>query len=423
MEPSRVTSQPWPLPRWLRPPNPRAVDIAIVAVVGTAQIAAASSGHGWHSSAVGQRHLDALGVALLAVSAIALAARRQRPVPVLVVTVVMVMLYYLLGYPYGVAFLSLYVAFFTAVVTGHRLAAWVGSVALSANMYLSWMAGYPMGAGRINWALACLLIVLGAGEVVRLRRAYLDSLRQRAIEAERTKDEEGRRRASEERLHIARELHDLIGHNISLINVQASVALHLLERQPEQAATALTAIKQASKDTLDELRLVIGAVRGAGDEGSPRRPVRGLGDLDALVSAAAAADLDVRMEVAGEPRPVPAGLGLTAFRIVQESLTNVRRHAGPATVAVRLEYGDRDLTVRVEDDGHGPVAAAPASVPRERASGGRGVTGMRERAAAVGGQLEAGARPGGGFQVVARLPLDPAFVDPALVDPALGGTP
>jgi signal transduction histidine kinase len=387
------------------------IDIAIVALVGAAQISGSMLIHHDTSMSAGHRPLDAFGVALLAASAIALAARRQRPVPVLVATVAAVMLYYLLGYPGEVAFLSLYVAFFTAMVTGHRLAAWVGAAALSANMWLSWIAGYPLSGAVIAWAVAWLLIVLAAGEMVRLRRDYLDSLRQRAIEAERTRDEEGRRRVSEERLHIARELHDLIGHNISLINVQASVGLHLLERQPEQACTALTAIKQVSKDTLDELRLVIGAVRGAGDEGSPRRPARGLGDLDALVSAAAAADLDVRMEVAGQPRPVPAGLGLTAFRIVQESLTNVRRHAGPATVAVRLEYGDSDLTVRVEDDGQGSGTEPPLVTPAGGgpAGGGRGLTGMRERAAAVGGHLEAGARPGGGFQVVARLPLDPAM--------------
>jgi signal transduction histidine kinase len=321
---------------------------------------------------------------------------------VLVLNVAAVMLYYLLGYPGEVAWLGLYVAFFTAVITGHRLAAWAGAVVLSANMWLSWLTGYPISGGTLAWAMACLLIVLGAGEVVRLRGAYLDSLRQRAIEAERTRDEEGRRRASEERLHIARELHDLIGHNISLISVQAGVGLHLLERQPEQAAAALTAIKQVSKDTLDELRLVIGTVRGAADGGSPRRPARGLGDLDALVAASSAAGLEVTMEVTGEPRPVPAGLGLTAFRIVQESLTNARRHAGPATVTVRLEYGDRELTVRVADNGRGPQR------PAEPGSGGRGLAGMRERAAAAGGELEAGARPGGGFQVVARLPLDPA---------------
>jgi signal transduction histidine kinase len=382
-------------------------DIAIVALIGAAQISAPVLDHAHHWSAMaGQRPLGAFGVALLAASALALAARRQRPVPVLVVTVVTTMLYYLLGYPHGVTFLSLYIAFFTAVVTGHRLAAWVGAVVLAANMLLSWATGYPVSASVVAWTLVCLLIVLGGGEVVRLRRAYLCSLRQRAVEAERTKDAEGRRRASEERLHIARELHDLIGHNISLINVQASVGLHLLKRQPEQAAVALTAIKQASKDTLDELRLVIGAVREAGDEGSPRRPARGIGDLDALVSAAAAADLDVRMEVAGQPRPLPAGLGLTAFRIVQESLTNARRHAGPATVEVRLEYGASDLTVRVADNGHGP---GPGLGGEAAPGGGRGLTGMRERAAAVGGQLEAGARPGGGFQVVARLPLDPAL--------------
>jgi signal transduction histidine kinase len=387
--------RPWPLPGWLTSSGGRLGDILVVAVVGAAQIAVPVLGG---PPAAGQRHLDALGIALLAVSALALAARRQRPVGVLVVTVVAVALYYLLCYPHGVSFLSLYVAFYTAVVTGHRLIAWVGAVVLAANMWLSMAAGYPVTSGIVAWTTAWLLIVMGGGEVVRLRRAYLGSLRQRAIEAERTRDEEGRRRASEERLHIARELHDLIGHNISLIHVQASVGLHLLERQPDQAAAALTAIKQASKDTLDELRLVIGGVRDAGEE-SPRRPARGLGDLDALVSAAAAAGLDVRMEVSGTPRPVPAALGLAAFRIVQESLTNVRRHAGPAAAAaVRLEYGDRDLTVRVEDDGCGP-AAWPGR------SGGRGLDGMRERAAAVGGRLDARPRPDGGFQVVARLPL------------------
>jgi signal transduction histidine kinase len=396
------------LPRWLSPPGDRLVDIVIVALVGTLSIGGAIMGHSHHGTLPGYRHIDAFGVALLAVSALALAARRQYPVPVLVFTVITVMLYYLLGYPYVVAFVALYVAFFTAITTGHRLAAWAGAAVLSANMWLSKLAGYPITASALAWAVACLLIALCAGEVIRLRRAYLGSLRQRAIAAERAKDEEGRRRASEERLHIARELHDLIGHNISLINVQASVGLHLLDRQPEQAAAALTAIKQASKDTLDELRLVIGTVRGAEDEGSPRRPARGLGDLDALVSATAAADLDVRMEVTGEPRPVPAGLALTAFRIVQESLTNVRRHAGPATVAVRLDYGASDLTVKVEDDGRGP-AAPQSGNGASPAGGGRGLTGMRERAAAAGGDLEAGARAGGGFQVVARLPLDPAL--------------
>ncbi|HEY1919682.1 MAG TPA: sensor histidine kinase [Streptosporangiaceae bacterium] len=402
--------RPWPLPGWLRAPAPWVIDIVIVAVVGAAQISGAGVNHSGHGPVTGHRHLDALGIALLAVSALALAGRRQRPVPVLVVTAVVVMLYYLLGYPYGLSFLSLYVAFFTAVISGHRLAAWVGAVVVSANLWMSSLARPTIDSSVIAWTVACLLIVLVIGEVVRLRRAYLDSLRQRAIEAERTRDEEGRRRVSEERLHIARELHDLIGHNISLINVQASVGLHLLDRQPEQAAAALTAIKQASKDTLDELRLVIGAVRGAG-EGSPRRPTRGLADLDPLVATAVAAGLDVRMEVVGTPRPVPAGLGLTAFRIVQESLTNVRRHAGPATAAVRLEYRDDELTVAVEDDGQGP-----AQPPRR---GGNGLAGMRERAAAAGGQFEAGPRPGGGFRVTARLPLDPALEG---LDSTLEGT-
>jgi signal transduction histidine kinase len=220
------------------------------------------------------------------------------------------------------------------------------------------------------------------------------------LEAERTHAEEDRRRAGEERLRIARELHDVLAHNISLINVQAGVALHLMDEQPGQSRTALAAIKQASNDALHELRSVLDILRQGTD--APRSPTSGLDSLDGLVANAASAGLAVSTRVEGTPRPLPTGVDLAAFRIVQEALTNVTRHAGQATASVLVAYGDGELTVQVDDDGRG------ATRQGAEAAGGNGIRGMRERAAALGGQLDAGPRPGGGFRVAARLPLNGA---------------
>jgi signal transduction histidine kinase len=198
-------------------------------------------------------------------------------------------------------------------------------------------------------------------------------------------------------MRIARELHDVLAHNISLINVQAGVALHLMDEQPGQSRSALAAIKQASNDALGELRSVLDVLR-QGDEAPPRTPASGLAHLERLVAGAEATGLQVRTRVDGTPRPLPAGTDLAAYRIVQEALTNVTRHAGPASATVLIAYGENDLTVQVDDDGRGPVAAGNGS--------GNGIRGMRERVAALGGELAAGPRPGGGFRVKARLPLE-----------------
>jgi signal transduction histidine kinase len=223
--------------------------------------------------------------------------------------------------------------------------------------------------------------------------------RQRRLAAERTRAEEDRRRAGEERMRIARELHDVLAHNISLINVQAGVALHLMDEQPGQSRGALQAIKQASNDALGELRSVLDVLR-QGDEAPPRAPASGLAHLDSLVSRAGATGLEVRTRVEGTPRPLPAGADLAAYRIVQESLTNVTRHAGPASAAVLVRYGKDNLTVQVDDNGKGPSAT------NTNGTGGNGIRGMRERVATLGGELTTGPRPGGGFRVRARLPLD-----------------
>ena len=211
-----------------------------------------------------------------------------------------------------------------------------------------------------------------------------------------------RRKADEERLRIARELHDVLAHNISLINVQSGVALHLIDEQPEQARTALEAINKASADALHEVRSALNVLRGSKEE-PPRAPTAGLARLDELVSRAAAAGVGVSLEVQGDRRPLPASVDLAAFRIVQESLTNIVRHAAAGSAKVQLTYGNGDLRLQIDDDGRGPGA---------QAGGGSGIAGMRERATALGGELEAGPQPTGGFRVRARLPLgEPSVIE------------
>jgi signal transduction histidine kinase len=200
---------------------------------------------------------------------------------------------------------------------------------------------------------------------------------------------------------MARELHDSLGHYLSLISVQSGVALSLNQELPEQVRTSLATVKQASKEALSELRSVLDILRQDGER-APRSPTATLARLGDLVAQAAAPGLEVRVETEGSVRPLPFGVDLAAYRIVQEALTNVARHAGPATATVRVTYGEDDVTVQVDDDGGG----RPGD-PQPPASG-KGIAGMRERVAALGGELDAGPRPEGGFRVRARFPLDGA---------------
>jgi signal transduction histidine kinase len=341
-----------------------------------------------------RRAFDVGAAALVILAAGALAARRRHPVAVLALVFGTTLLYFVLGYDPGPIWIALIVAYYTAIVQGHRVAAWI--TAAAGFLIFPWLDfvlfDRPAPSLLSLAALAAwLLVLLGIGEAVRIRR-------ERAAEAVRIREEEARRRASEERLRIARELHDALGHHLSLINVQSGVALHLNEELPEQTRNSLSAIKEASKEALTELRSVLDILRQEGER-APRSPTSTLARLDDLVAQAAAAGLEVRTETDGQIRPLPFGVDIAAFRIVQEALTNVARHAGPATASVRLTYGDRDLTVEVDDDGRGPQSHASAGT-------GKGIVGMRERVAALGGDLEAGPRPAGGFRVRARLPLD-----------------
>jgi signal transduction histidine kinase len=231
------------------------------------------------------------------------------------------------------------------------------------------------------------------------RRAYAASIRDRA-------EQDARRRLDEERLRIARELHDVVAHTMATINVQAGVAAHVLPTRPEAAAESLQAIKTASKEGLRELRAILNVLRQA-DDADPTQPAPGTAQLDALIAGARRAGLDTTLTVTGEPFPLPAAVDLAAYRIVQESLTNAIRHAGPATAAVSLTYQEDELRIDVTDTGPGPKVSAAAG------QAGHGLAGMRERAAAVGGIVETGPGPRGGFRVAAWLPVAGQLSDAA----------
>jgi signal transduction histidine kinase len=346
----------------------------------------------------GRVGLDGLGYALLAAGPALLLLRRRRPVEVAAAVAVVTLLYLGLGYPYGPVFVSLVVAFFSAVAAGHRkgvlvIAGCAFAVHALVGLWLyRWLP--PSDDGGTSWAelsgaAAWLLAVLAAAELFRLRRERF--ARERAERAE-----EERRRTDAERMRIAQELHDVLAHSISLINVQAGVALALMDEHPEQARTALTTIKAASKEALGEVRQVLSTLRAPG--AAPRAPAPGLDRLPELLEQASAAGLRADLTVEGERTPLPPGADLAAFRIVQEALTNVVRHSGSRAARLLLAYRPGSVHVQVDDDG-------PAA-PGGETGGGNGLLGMRERAAALGGSVQAGPRPDGGFRVTAHLPLD-----------------
>jgi signal transduction histidine kinase len=385
------------------PPRPPSLiaDIALAAVLAVVLSVVTYFASRYHGGAgypaaghARHRSFDAGAIALVIASAGALALRRRYPVAVLAVVFGTTLIYFLIGYANGPIWVALIIAFYTAAACGHRLAA--GIVAVASFAIFPWLDYLLRGRAAPSLAalaalVAWLLVVLGTGEAVRIRR-------ERAAEAARIRGEEARRRASEERLRMARELHDSLGHYLSVISVQSAVALNLNQQLPEQVQAALGAVKQASKEALRELRSVLDILRQDGER-APRSPASTLARLGELVSQASAPGLEVRAETEGTARPLPFGVDVAAYRIVQEALTNVARHAGPATATVLVTYGEEDVTVQVDDDGRRPGA-------RQQPAAGSGIAGMRERVAALGGEFFAGPRQGGGFRVRARLPLN-----------------
>lgn len=333
--------------------------------------------------------LDLLGYALLAAGGLALAARRRAPIPVLAVTGLCAVGYQAVGFDVpAVAYLF---AVYAAVRAGHRTVTVAASVAMLAALPLAALAslhdtGEAFAQARDALEIAWLIAAGAAGEALR-------QAERRADEAERTREETARHRADEERLHIARELHDSLVHQISIIKVQSEVAVHVARRRGEQVPEALLAIQQAGREATRELRATLEALR---DDGTA--PPHGLDDVPELVERARLTGLDAALTIEGDRQDVPAAVGRTVYRIVQESLTNIARHAGAATASVRIDYGPDALTVRVDDDGR----ATPDAVLMP----GVGLLGMRERVTILGGRLSAEPRSAGGFTVHAELPVD-----------------
>jgi signal transduction histidine kinase len=376
---------------WLRTLSLRR-DLALPLVLLVVQLTWAAIDPGtWHLFSPG-RPFGPVDWVLLVVGPVALIARRRHPVPVLWVTFAATFT----PSGTGLTHLSFLVAFFVAATVGKRYVAWL-ALALS-FVWTIWLAplayGYAVPPANDALLLAGWVVAVAiAAEATRIRA-------ERTAATRASRQLEQRRRQSEERLRVTRDLHDVIGHNISLINVQASMGLDLIDSQPEQARAALSAIKSASKEALEELRTMLTTLRHD-DDVAPRSPAPGLDRLPELIELTRAAGLSVEVEAAGKAPPLPAAVHLAAYRIIQESLTNVARHAGRARVTVRVTYGDADVHVQIDDDGTAPAGGAAA------AGTGSGIIGMRERATALGGDLSAGSRPGGGFRVSARLPVRP----------------
>ncbi|MEU7860265.1 histidine kinase [Nonomuraea sp. NPDC049141] len=337
---------------------------------------------------------NALDVLLPLAAGAAVLARQRYPVAALIVVLVAVALYYPFARLDGPMIVLSFVVLYTAAELGHLIAA----IAAGAASLLAMGLGETGGIRHVDDSMFLMIAgwvvaAVAGGGVTRNRRAYLREAERRVLDALHSKEEEARLRASEERLRIARELHDVLGHNISMINVQAAAALHGLKKRPEAAEAALRTIKETSKETLRELRTTLGVLRQV-DEGAPTAPADSLARMEALV---AGSGLDVRTELSGRLDEVPTEVDLAATRIIREALTNVSRHSGADAARLTVTNESGHIVIRVEDDGPGATFTDGT---------GYGLQGMRERATALGGTLEAGPRPDGGFLVVADLPLN-----------------
>ncbi|MFF5158319.1 sensor histidine kinase [Streptomyces sp. NPDC000348] len=336
---------------------------------------------------------ELLGSTLLAAGGLALAARRRAPLLVLAVTGVCAVV--CLGAGFAVLAVSYLVAVYGAVRAGRRAVTLAASVGLLAVLHLTALVFHDgpaleaLAQARNTLEIAWLIAAFAAGEAVR-------QAERRAEEAERSREETARRRADEERLRIARELHDSLTHQISVIKVQSEVAVHVARRRGEQVPEALLAIQEAGREASRELRTTLEALR---DDGTA--PPHGLDHLPDLVKRFRTTGPETTLTVEGHPHAVPAAVSRTAYRIVQEALTNVARHAAATAVSVRVDCRPDALVVRVDDNGTATSHPAPAP--------GLGLLGMRERVTALGGRLHAEPHGAGGFTVRAELPLNGAL--------------
>ncbi|MFJ7152191.1 sensor histidine kinase [Streptomyces sp. NPDC100445] len=354
------------------------------------------------------------GMAVSVVLCAVVALRRRLPEPMLLVALVAGLAQLVLDVETTVADFAMLVITYTVAAVGERWAsrlALLVSLCAAALAQIRWPATHTGFLGQIAivvfqtvpFALAWVL-----GDSMRTRRAYFAQLEERAARLEKEREAQSKVAVAAERARIARELHDVVAHNVSVMVVQADGAAYVLDAAPDQARKALETISSTGRQALAEMRRLLGVLRtGEHQEGGEYVPQPDVEQIDDLVEQCRSSGLPVDFRVEGTPRPLPSGVELTAYRIVQEALTNTRKHGGPhAGASVRLVYFDDGLGLLVEDDGKG----APHELYEEGGADGRGhgLIGMRERVGMVGGTLDAGPRPGGGFRISALLPLKPA---------------
>ena len=350
--------------------------------------------------------LGHLGHGLLVLSGLVLVLRRAHPSLVFAATGSISLVYYTLDFPDGPGWLALFVALYTLTSHGDgRRSVAIAAVGI-AGLAACWLVAAtniePREAiGWVFFRIGASIMSAALGESVRSRRVIATEALERAELAERTREEEARARVAQERLRIAREVHDTVAHAIAVINVQAGVTAHVIDKRPDRARETLLAIEQASSRALEEMRTVLGVLRAEEDV---RAPYPGMSALGALLEQASEAGLDVKVEEIQDPAAptgrVPSAVDAAAYRITQEAITNVIRHAGPTLVTVVIERSPDALRLRVSDEG--------PREPRQCRSGpggGSGIRGMRERGQLLGGWVEAGPIPGSGFEVRAVLPL------------------
>ncbi len=336
------------------------------------------------------KSIDAVALALCLVTGLSLAFRRSHPLEQFLVAISATIVYAALDYPGGPIYVVAFASALAMVAQRRSLmpVAFGGGAALIAVQFAVYGWALHLFGFAAVWFVGTALF----GEAVRLRREQQRTTEARAEFAERSREEEARRRVAEERLRIARDVHDVVGHSLATIALQAGVAEHLLDDREPKARESMATIRRLSREALAEVSAMLGVLRA--DDGAERAPTPDLSGVTGLVEDMRAAGLDVDLEL--DEQPVPEVVGGAAFRIVQESLTNVVRHAGPDAAAhVRVAAMDGAVEIEVSDNGQGATPGTPD---------GNGLTGMRERAAALGGSFSAGSAPGGGFRVQALLP-------------------
>lgn len=355
-------------------------------------------------SGVDYRDDDALVVVLILLSTVPVAWRRKTPCGVLVVAGVASVAIEAMHYYVGIGGLGVLVALYSVGAhTSDRRRSILGfafALAGVAVVYLVTPTGFDLGGMLSNYVLFGTAWILG--DNLQTRRAYVRSLEERALLSEAAVREEARQAVTAERTRIARELHDVVAHSVSVMVVQAGAARRVLAKDPDRASEAMASIESTGRQSLNELRRLLGMLRRAEGAETGRDPQPTIEHLDVLVTQTRDAGLPVTLSVEGRPRPLAPGVDLSAYRIVQEALTNAIKHAGPARAEVRLCYGTQTLELVVSDDGRG----AGSEDVETTGTAGHGILGMRERVSVFGGDLHVGNRPGGGFTVRASLPLE-----------------